>query len=63
MLSKLASCLGVKVSPARFRGEVILTFPALNNTEGFNLRLSQKKAYELLTWIFFYNHKKNTEEG
>lgn len=58
-MESLAKKLGIRVEPLGKRGEVRMVFPAKEGVEEFYLRLSKRKALELLLWIFF--NKKNNK--
>jgi hypothetical protein len=62
VLEAYAEKVGIKVSPAPRRGEVVLSFPPCVLFEAFTLRLSKKKAFFLVGWML-YSFKKNNEEG
>jgi hypothetical protein len=60
-LEAYAEKVGIKVSPAPRRGEVVLSFPPCVLFDAFTLRLSKKKAFFLVGWMF-YSLKKSNEE-
>jgi len=61
VLKKFGELLGIKVEEAEKRGEIVLLFPPSVMSNEFKLKLSQKKALSLLSWIVF-NNKKIKEE-
>jgi hypothetical protein len=62
VLEAYAKRVGVRVLPVGKRGEVILSFPSCEVVDAFSLRLSKKKAFFLVSWMF-YSFKKNNKEG
>jgi hypothetical protein len=51
-LRELAEKVGVQITQADRRGEVIISFPYPGGGEWFSLRLSRVKALSLLEWIY-----------
>ncbi len=64
-IEDLARMVGLEISKLNTRGEVIIHFPGQGSCD---LRLSQKKAIALITWLFWHlplvneGQPKSTEE-